>query len=218
MASWIIHLTIAQKVAQSIDLNLGRFYLGSLLPDVTLQNKLTKEKSHFRIRTQKRNSKRTPSDRYYDYEQFLSKYANRIQDDLVLGYFVHLFTDEIWAQQVYSKYMIDEKGNKRLDQQDNYYHDYDVLNSMVLNTYELDVSDVLKHMKNISDLDYIEEIEVADISRFFTSLKHYATVRTHHVKLRLFDENDILTFINHASEKIISYIRLNDLRHQTTFE
>lgn len=49
MASRIIHLAVSKIVAEYFNLDIGRFNLGNLLPDLHTNTKEAKAVSHFRI-------------------------------------------------------------------------------------------------------------------------------------------------------------------------
>ena len=95
MASAIIHLAIAKKVKEKIDIeNPKDYYLGAIAPDIAKQIGETKDKSHFIINTPegvpnlKIFTKRYPLFRYNSFD---------------LGYYTHLYTDKIWTEEFISK-------------------------------------------------------------------------------------------------------------------
>jgi|GEM_PF-3570240 len=214
MASWIIHLAIAVKVSDVFDLNNNRFYLGNLLPDSTLGRRIIKEKTHFRTEFSFDNISNSTDVKYYDYNKFLHKYQGKIFDDLHLGYFAHLFADEVWAHKIYEKYMRDEYGNKKLDQQSNYYHDYDILNEIVFKKYDLNVLEILNGMRTVHLVNEIDEIEIDDIPRIYQSLTQYSKETYEDATLVLFDEEDILEFIEYTADEIVKAIMDRGLREK----
>ena len=135
LASRLIHLAISKLVGEYFGLNLKRFNLGNLLPDLHENTKESSVISHFRIDREPYEESQDPSYQYFDYNKFLQKYKSKIYDDIYLGYYCHLITDELWVQNIYIKYMRDENRKKRIDHQKNYYHDYSRLNQIIKERY-----------------------------------------------------------------------------------
>ncbi|WP_430883389.1 hypothetical protein [Fusibacter sp. JL216-2] len=135
MASSIMHLAVANEISKVYRPNAGRFNLGNLLPDILAKNKSDKNNTHFRIEKEPYEFSTASYYQYYDYHKFIEQYKTQLDDDLYLGYLSHIITDEIWIQRVYIKYMRDEKRRKRVELQKNYYHDYDILNELIIKKY-----------------------------------------------------------------------------------
>jgi len=206
-----MHLVIAKEVAKHLDLDVQRFNLGNLLPDATLdgRNSIAKSKSHFRIEKEPYEVADSEHYQHYDYHKFLEKYHMYMKDDLYLGYFVHLLTDELWIQDIYIKYMRDSNRKKRIDQQANYYHDYDVLNQIILEKYKLKFNielneELLKHQ--------ITEVENIKLPVMLESLKEYFKTRYENESLLLFNRTDIFDFIEKTSTQIVNTIMEEKLR------
>lgn len=205
MPSRIIHLVISEKIAKHFRLTLGRFNFGNLLPDAHGKTRETKAASHFRILRESYEHAKTSDYQYYDYNRFLFKYRSKIHDDLYLGYFSHLLTDEIWIHDVYIKYMRDEQRKKRIDQLKNYYNDFSKLNQIIIEKYAL--------KKNILiDSFEITEIDKKRIPSVLDGLENDFKVKYDDLNLLLFDEGDIMNFIEETSNEIIKEIEKRQLR------
>ncbi len=108
MASWMVHLRIADELLKHIDnVDETAFVMGNIAPDSGVPSEDWKEYyppknvSHFKTR---------PDDEtYFDIDAYCRKYFN---DDLIkgyslkeysffLGYYVHLLTDVRWTETVY---------------------------------------------------------------------------------------------------------------------
>ena len=88
MASALIHLAVAKKLTENINIkNKKDYYLGSIAPDLSKQIGLNKMSSHFLIHT-KEDVPNT--------EMFINKYPNFMNNEFELGYFIHLYTDKLW--------------------------------------------------------------------------------------------------------------------------
>lgn len=85
-------------------------------------------------------------------------------DDLYLGYYCHLIADELWIQKIYLKCMRDENRKKRIEQQNNYYHDYSKLNQIIRDKYDLKMKVEFLEVE-------IEEIDYKGVSELRTLLE-----------------------------------------------
>jgi len=205
MASRIMHLAVSEKVAKHFELDLGRFNYGNLLPDAHESTREAKAVSHFRIRREAYENSKALDYQYFDFDRFLSKYKSKIHDDLYLGYYCHLITDEIWIQDVYIKYMRDEHRKKRIDQEENYYHDFAKLNQIIIEKYDLKMNVEMGSFQT----DEIDEEKISDIMK---GLEQDFKVDYDDLTLLLFDEGDIMNFVDETSSRIIMEIEMRGLR------
>lgn len=218
MASWIMHLVVANEIAKHFDIEKKRFNLGNLLPDACPKVRGAKDKSHFRIVKEPYETSTSEVYQYYDYDRFLNKYGGMMQDDLFLGYFCHLMTDELWIQDIYIKYMRDEHRRKRIDQKANYYHDYDVLNLYIRDRYNyhsIELADDLESENIGARVALIDEVESSELPRMLELLNDYTKVSYENEDLLLFKMNDVFNFIDNASSQIVDQIKTRHLRKVT---
>jgi len=205
MASWLMHLAIAKAVTKHLDLNVRKFNFGNLLPDASMQDPITKSKSHFRIEREPYEHTTTDNYQFFDYYRFLAKHRTKMQDDIYLGYFTHILTDELWIQNIYIKYMRDENRKKRLDQQANYYHDFDILNQIILEKYDLEIDiEVYEHQ--------ITEVGDCNLNVLIASLEKFSRIKHDDIELVLFNIIDIFDFIENTSKEIVRIIKRENLR------
>ena len=138
MASSVIHMCIAKKINEKLNLPLNMILLGSIAPDISKHVGETKTRSHFL----------TNGDTE-DLPRFLEKYQSQLNHPFMMGYFIHLYTDFLWNKYFISE--IVENGTITLLNGDkvpvNYelykkliYNDYTNLNIQLLDEYELDLS------------------------------------------------------------------------------
>ena len=140
MASAIIHLAVANELNKVLNREYKPYMIGSIAPDIWKQvGEPSKVKSHFKD--------------YEDAEvpnldRFLDKYKDKLDDDFVLGYYIHLLTDYYWFKYfIPSIYNEDKSIMKRLDGTKIYltddeageliYNDYTNLNVQVIDEYNL---------------------------------------------------------------------------------
>ena len=156
MASSLIHIAIAKKVNEVFKRDLTKFLIGSIAPDISKLIGESKEKSHFLDKN---------SDDLPNLDLFLKKYKNNLNDDFVLGYYIHLYTDYLWF-----KYFISEIVNKdcvrtldgslvKIDKKTIWkyiYDDYTNLNIQLVDKYDLDLKIFYNELPDMEPI--IEEI------------------------------------------------------------
>ncbi len=141
MASAIIHMSVAKKINENLNLDTKLFYLGSVAPDISKQIGLSRKKSHFIL-----DSENTDAP---DLNRFIDKYGKQHFNAFELGYFIHLITDYLWFTSFLNKFVdnniVKLKNGKRIELDGNYitkllYNDYTDLASKVLDYYNMDLS------------------------------------------------------------------------------
>jgi hypothetical protein len=142
MASAIIHLAVAKKLAKELFITDKYDYLlGAIAPDISKQIGKSKEDSHF--------LKNTVDDIPNIY-LFIKKYPDFKYNSFDLGYFTHLYTDKLWFEEFMPSITINN-SIKLLDgtiiqtkDQDEItrliYSDYTNLNIRLIEEYNLDLS------------------------------------------------------------------------------
>ena len=106
MPCWTIHLGVATKLNENYKLNKDQFLYGSVLPDVMDTNAFGRDFSHF-FGTKYHDL--CPEEIIVDVEKFKSTYKDRLPNDLILGYYVHILTDYFYNDYVFRNcYLRDE--------------------------------------------------------------------------------------------------------------
>jgi len=159
MASAIIHLAVANELNKVLNREYKPYMIGSIAPDIWKQvGEPSKVKSHFKD--------------YEDAEvpnldRFLDKYRDKLDDDFVLGYYIHLLTDYYWFKYFIPSIYNEEKSiMKRLDGTKIYltddeageliYNDYTNLNVQVIDEYNLRLDLFYEELPEINHI--IDEI------------------------------------------------------------
>ena len=139
MASTMIHLAVANELNKKLQRDRAPFLLGAISADISKLVGETKIKSHFLENIYNQVPR---------LELFLEKYKDKLDDDFVLGYYVHLYTDYLWF-----KYFMSEISTfnfiKTLDGETircnaiefckYIYNDYTNLNIQIIDGYDLDL-------------------------------------------------------------------------------
>ncbi len=159
MPSWPIHVALAHKFNKK--LNLGDdFILGNVLPDVLdgfifePSNITDKNLSHFRINGR------------INYDLFLKNYGDKLDNPIVLGYFVHLLVDWFYNMHTAKNHFVDngvllsdrtilDKDEKTLFMKQSEYNQYGhVLFKNNLLGHKININD--KSLENIKELRHFK--------------------------------------------------------------
>lgn len=156
MASSMIHIAVANEINKKLNRDSSKLLIGSIAPDLSKQVGETKVKSHFLDN----NDTNIPN-----LDRFLEKYSDKLNDDFVLGYFIHLYTDYLWFKyftpEVYDKDIITKldgtvvKCTGRMAEM-YIYNDYTNMNAQLLDIYNLDLKIFYNDIPEIDNI--IEEI------------------------------------------------------------
>jgi len=98
MPSWSIHLAVAKKVNNKLKLQKDLFYMGNLIADVDYNNKLKRKNTHY----YNKPCKNCPDEILPDVSLFLKDYKTKLNDSLILGYFVHILTDYYYNNYIFT--------------------------------------------------------------------------------------------------------------------
>ena len=200
MASSMIHICVANEVNKIIKKDRKSILIGSIAPDISKLLNQDKVKSHFLddSDTDVPNTQR-----------FLSKYEAYLDDDFVLGYYIHLYTDYLWF-----KYFIPNiiKGNyiKELDgtlveyteKTFKYYvyNDYSNLNNQLIDRYNFPMKIFYEEIPYIPNI--ISEIPI-DRLNLIVDKTGILIEESKKGKKYLFKIDDIITFIESSKKTIL---------------
>lgn len=204
MASAIIHMVVANEINKKINRDSDKLLIGSIAPDISKFLGQTKIKSHFL------------SDENNDIpniKAFLKKYINNLDDDFVLGYFIHLYTDYFWFKyfipEIYRKNFITKLDGTVVkcsgNMQEMYiYNDYTNLNTKLLDSYNLKL-DIFNNstpvFTNIIDEIPMEKIDII-INQVLLVIENSKTNKD-----LVFNFENIENFIKMTVELILSKLK-----------
>lgn len=139
MASSIIHLAVCNEINKELKRNQRDILIGSIAPDISKIVGETKLKSHFLDGTGNQEPQ---------LDKFLNKYKTHLNDDFVLGYYIHLYTDYLWFKYFMSEIsttsMIETLDGKKIYCDSSefvkyIYNDYTNMNILLIDRYDLDL-------------------------------------------------------------------------------
>ncbi len=199
MASSVIHMAVANEVNKVLKKDNSKILIGSIAPDISKQIGQDRNISHFIF-----------EDGLIDLDKFLDKYKKNLDDDFVLGYYIHLLTDYFWF-----KYFIPEITNysiiKTLDGKvlnlskeeicEYIYNDYTNINIRVINEYKMDLKIFFNELPEIKSI--IEEIPMDKLNLIVDKAGNIIMNSTNG-KNYTFDIKNIKQFISFTKDLIIN--------------
>lgn len=161
MASSLIHIAIANEINKKLKRDSQQLLIGTIAPDISKLIGESKERSHFLTC----NEEDIP-----DIYKFLSLYKQNLNDDFVLGYYIHLYTDYLWFKYFIPEIMENDLIKKldgtvvkcRGEMAIKYiYNDYTNLNLKIIDAYNLDLKIFYNEIPTINNI--IQEIPMEKI-------------------------------------------------------
>ena len=202
MASSLIHICVAKEVNKYLMRDEKQFLIGSIAPDIAKLINISKDITHF-----------------IDYEEnipnldkFLNKYKSYLNNDFVLGYYVHLFTDYIWFKFFIPSLIDDNKIIKLNDKKENFdeekfieyiYDDYGSVNKSLIDDYNLDLKIFYEDIPKIDDI--ITEIPIDKIN-IIVDKAGLILIESKEKDNIVFDEDLINEFIEYTVNATIANI------------
>lgn len=149
MAQRTIHYLFGDMISKHVEIqDKARFLFGMILPDAFDAGE--RDKSHFKIRTDTHS--------YFDFEAFRKKYLNRmLQDDLYLGYYMHLVEDAFYRAFIYEDRFVMPRTQ---DEVIILHNDYHLLNAYIVKKYNI---------HNILEKEFdLKKEPISEITNFHT--------------------------------------------------
>lgn len=206
MASAIIHIAIAKKIKEKLNVeNSKDYYLGSIAPDISKQIGRTKYESHFLINS-------LPN--IPNIELFTKKYPNFKNNSFDLGYFTHLYTDKLWFENFIPNLTVNN-SLKLLDGTiiqveneqeitDMIYSDYTNINIKLIEKYNLDLS--LFYEDFVIPKTTIEEIPTDKLDILINKMG-IIIENSKEEKTYVFDDYSVEQFIEESSKIILEELK-----------
>lgn len=103
MPSHKIHLSIAKRVNDKLNLDLDSIMLGSVLPDIC--ESINHSISHYQTGEKDLEGLANP-------DKFIKKYKNKLNNPIMMGYLIHILTDRYYNEYMFKHfYIYDEDDN-----------------------------------------------------------------------------------------------------------
>lgn len=162
MASSMIHIAVANEINKKLNRDKSKLLIGTIAPDISKLIGETKVKSHFQDR----------NDNIPNLDKFLDKYKENLNDDFVLGYYIHLLTDYLWFKYFMTEIKFEDTNIiTKLDGTNvkcngnmftlYIYNDYTNLNIKLIDEYNLDLKIFYNEIPKLESI--IQEIPMEKI-------------------------------------------------------
>lgn len=193
MASSVIHICVANEINKVLKKDNRKLLIGTIAPDISKLIGESKYYSHFLDDI---------DNNIPNLEKFLNKYKCYLDDDFVLGYYIHLYTDYLWFKYFIKKVI---KGNyiKELDgtlvkyTKKSFlyyvYNDYSNLNIQLINKYNFPLKIFYEEIPDIKNI--INEIPMDKLNLIVDKVGVLIEDASNGKKY-LFDIDDIVNFID----------------------
>ena len=207
MASSIIHMAVAHKINEEIKRDEKSILIGSIAPDISKQINESREKSHFI-----KYEKDIP-----ELNDFLVRYKSNLDDDFVLGYYIHLYTDYLWFKYFLpnfineeENYIYDIETRKKIKVSKDemlkiIYNDYTNINVDVIDNYNLDLSIFYEQKPDFKNI--IKEIPM-DKLQIIIDKAGIIIENSKKKKPYIFDFDEINRFIGFSTDTILNDLKL----------
>ncbi|UOQ42585.1 zinc dependent phospholipase C family protein [Halobacillus salinarum] len=199
MGSRIMHLLIADKVADQLDVvtNNNLFLLGGIAPDALIP----KTHSHFYKGEVNRFT------REVDFIGFYERHQNEAPYEFILGYFTHLVADDLWLKGFYLPWL-KNRMNHDPAMYDRYHRDFQLLNGKLLDYYKK--AERFKrelHYENVNfQADFFHSEKLKDfLHEIFADIDDNSKSRSE--PLDVLSLEQIIGYIESSSLKAILHIR-----------
>ena len=200
MASSVIHICVANEINKTIKRDSRKLLIGTIAPDISKLLGESKFYSHFLD---------SPNNNIPNLNKFLDKYGNYLEEDFVLGYYIHLYTDYLWFKYfipnvIKSNYIKELDGTlvKYTEKSfTNYvYNDYSNMNIQLINKYNFPMKIFYEEVPFIPSI--ISEIPMNRLD-LIVNKTGILIEGAKNGKKYLFEMEDIFSFINTTKEIIL---------------
>ena len=162
MASAVIHMAVANEINKVLKRDNNLILIGSIAPDISKHIGQNKVLSHFLD---------TEDNEVPNIDRFLAQYRSFFDNDFVMGYFIHLYTDYLWFKyflpEIYDKQMITKLDGSTFECNTRMlcmymYNDYTNLNVRLIDEYNMNLNIFYSEPPEINPI--IKEIPMDKIS------------------------------------------------------
>ncbi len=200
MASSIIHIAVANEVNKVLKCDNSKYLIGAIAPDISKCLGESKVKSHFQ----------DTNDDIPNIDKFLNKYKKYLNDDFVMGYFVHIYTDYLWFKyfisEIYDEDIITKLDGTKVKCTGNMlskyiYSDYTNMNIQLINKYNMNLDIFFNEAPKLNNI--ITEIPMDKIQLIIDD----ASVLIENSKLRkdlIFNIDNIDKFIKTSTDLVLA--------------
>ena len=204
MASSIIHICVANEVNKKLNKKQADILIGSIAPDISKHIGKTKKESHFLDDI---------DSNLPNLDNFLKKYKNHLDNDFVLGYYIHLYTDYLWIKHFLPEFYNEEYIYKlngtveKINEDEKIYYiynDYTNLNISLIDEYGLDLKIFYNEIPKFENI--IKEIPMNKLKLIIDKTGSVIKDAKENNTYYIFDKNIVTEFINFCADIILQDI------------
>ncbi|MCX8074704.1 MAG: hypothetical protein N2749_03855 [Clostridia bacterium] len=226
MASYDIHIAVAKRFLEINDEirydenSKLHFFLGTIAPDLIASKYISRDECHFDRR----------ENRSYvniDLDYFVDKYSKLFNIPFVLGYYIHLYTDQVFYNEYMNtriklieknvnvfnyKYLIVDSNKiitlAEICSTDGIYSDYDMLNDFICKKFSLNFEQLKINFKeiiksDISEAKLIFENNELNYNEIIKKLDITNVVNYNKdAEIKILSEDSISEFIENTAQKL----------------
>ena len=202
MASALIHMAVADKLNKKLKRRESEYLIGSIAPDVARIIGMDRNITHFQ----------TDDEEYPNLERFLEKYEKDLNNDFVMGYYIHLLTDYFWYKYFYTE-IVNENTITKTDgstvklTEDEIrkliYNDYTNLNMKLIEEYNLNLKIFYNEIPKLEKI--IEEMPIDKIDKLIEKIG-IIIENTKVSKTYMFNIEDVKKFIDTCIDLITAIL------------
>ncbi len=207
MASAIIHICVAKKVNEYLKFKEKELFLGTIAPDIAKEINKSKNESHFI----------TKKEDIPNLDLFLSKYKGRLKTAFDYGYFIHLYTDNLWYSKLTTD-LIGEDGlalleskdvkNNALLMRDMFYKDYTNMNIRLIDKYNLDLTLFYEDFEVPKTC--IKEVPIKKLNILIDKMG-IIIANSHNRRNKVLEYQKVVKFIDESAKEIIDFFENNSI-------
>lgn len=221
MPSWGIHLATAKKVLEKINIeDENDFIFGNILPDIE-NGYLFRDVSHI-VSHPITHYDLYPREKFSSHNRFFNIYEDNMNNKVILGYLVHLLTDNLWNKDFYEKKAIfNEKeivGIKLLEKVEN--SNFDTVRKIKQRDFKIfadylfskdcvvepTFDQKLIEKSNAISVININEKDIKKSIDYINKEKIDSKIKDIKLEYKTFSEREIEEFFIEVTNKIIEYL------------
>lgn len=232
MPAWGMHLLIAKKVNEKININdYNSFLIGNIITDINngyvipnVSKIITHKDTHY---YSEEKYVKTGKTMYYNVGKFIEDNKENIKNPIVLGYITHLLTDLYWNDLAYDKHGIhNEKfeligiklnngtnliadGEERRKTKTN---DFKIFTNYIYVNNLLDIpkyEDKVYDMAKVIDAIDVTKGDIKETIKYLNIAKK--DLKTLKINYKIFTQEEMLKNVDICVNKIVKYFKENKL-------
>lgn len=232
MPAWGMHLLIAKKVSEKINIkDYNSFLIGNIVPDINngyvipnVSKIITHKDTHYYTEEKYKSTNKVM---YYNVKKFVNDNKENINNPIVIGYITHLLTDLYWNDLTYEKHglrneeneligiklnngenlITDGEGRRRTKTDDfRIFTNYIYINNLIdIPKYQEELYDMTKVINTID----ITNKDIKQSIQYINNVKNSASTLKQEYKI--FTQEEMLENVEICAEEIAKYLKENKI-------